>query len=127
VPPTAAAPTTAPTTAAPTTAAPATAPQTGTVLSGEGEVTSGDSTTHTFDVTGGGVYTILVTPSDNFDAAPDYSCDMENSSRSGSFDEGFEGDVETATFTATGNGTCTVTISGYLDSEGTYGIEVTAQ
>ena len=97
------------------------------MLTGEGEVTGGGSATHTFDVTGGGVYTILVTPSADFDAAPDYRCTMQNSSRRGSFDEGFEGEVETATFTATANGTCTVTISGYLDSEGTYSIEVTAQ
>ena len=126
-PPTAVPTTAAPPTAAPTTAEPGTPPQAGTVLTSEGEVTSGDSATHTFDVTEGGVYTILVTPSDDFDAAPDYSCTMENNSRSGSFDEGFEGEAETATFTATGNGTCTVTIGGYLDSAGTYTIEVTAQ
>lgn len=150
VPPTAVPPTAVPPTAVPTTAAAATdqpaaptaeptavpptaaptqppAAPTGAILNENGTIAAGASTQHTFPVGPGRKYTVVITPSAEFDADPRYTCTSGNSSASGSFDWGWEGAVETFTYDATGNGTCTVTVAGYQNSAGSYSIAVTAQ
>jgi hypothetical protein len=126
----AAEPTTAP--AAEPTTAPATEPTAapaagGEVLNATGEVSAGGTADHTFNVVQGGNYTVLITPAAGFDAAPSYSCTMGGASRSGTFDQGFEGEAETTSFGTAGNGTCTVSVGGYEGSAGAYTIVVTAQ
>jgi hypothetical protein len=109
----------------PTTAA---AP-TGVILNENGTITAGSETVHTFPIFGGRTYTMLVTPSAEFDVAPAATCRFDDGrSQSFDFDWDWEGQPESFTFTATGqsNGSCQLTISGYQGSTGTYKVEVTA-
>lgn len=123
--PTAAAATAAPT-AAPTTA-PTGGSATGEVLNQAGTVAAGGSAEHTFEIAQGRRYTVVVTPAAELDAALAFVCTTANSSRSGTIDQGWEGEAESFAHNATGNGTCKVTVSGYEGSAGPYTIVVTAQ
>ena len=124
-PPTAVPPTAVPPTAVPPTTAPA-AP-TGTVLNENGEVAAGASRTHTFNVSPGRTYTTVITPAADFDADPAYDCSGQGSGASGTFDLGWEGEVETFTFSPTFEGQCTVTVRGYNGAGGSYAIKVDAR
>lgn len=125
-----AAPTVAAATAAPT-AAPTTAPTgggaTGEVLNQAGTVAAGGSAEHIFEIAQGRRYTVVVTPAAELDAALAFVCTTASSSRSGTIDQGWEGEAESFAHNATGNGTCKVTVSGYEGSAGPYTIVVTAQ
>jgi uncharacterized protein YkwD len=126
VSPTAVPPTTVPPTAVPPTTA---AAPTGVILNENGTITAGSETVHTFPIFGGRTYTMLVTPSAEFDVAPAATCRFDDGrSQSFDFDWDWEGQPESFTFTATGqsNGSCQLTISGYQGSTGTYKVEVTA-
>lgn len=142
VPPTAAptdpaataAPTVAPTAVPPTatpvppTAVPPTAAApTGEVLNQTGTVASGGSSEHTFPVAPGRTYTVVVSPSAEFDVDPSYECRSGNSTASGGFDWNWEGVAETFSYTSSGDGSCRVIIGGYQGSAGSYTITVTAQ
>jgi hypothetical protein len=116
-----------PATAVPPTAVPPTAAPTGEVLNQTGAVASGGSSEHTFDVAPGRTYTVVITPSAEFDANPRYECQVGNSSASGTFDLGWEGEAETFNFSSAGNGTCRVIIEGYNGSAGNYTIVATAR
>ncbi|HMT20441.1 MAG TPA: hypothetical protein PKE20_04215, partial [Promineifilum sp.] len=96
VPPTAVPPTAVPPTAAPTDAAATAAPRagpppappppavpptvaptaapTGAILNENGTIAAGGTTDHTFNVAQGRTYTVVVTPSAEFDVAPRYDC-----------------------------------------------------
>ena len=140
VPPTAVPPTVAPTaagaTAAPPTVAPTavpptvapTAAPTGTILNENGTIAAGGTTEHTFNVAQGQTYTVVVTPSAEFDVDPSFNCTLAaGGGASGGFDWNWEGVVETFTYTPpAGTGTCRITVGGYLGSTGTYTIMVTA-
>lgn len=126
IPPTAVPPTAVPPTAIPPTVAPTAAP-TGTVLNENGTVEAGGTGTHTFAVTQGRTYTVVITPSATLDAEPSYDCTVGNGSASGGFDWNWEGEAETFSYTATGNGSCTVTVAGYGGTTGTYTITATAE
>jgi len=127
VPPTAVPPTVAPT-AIPATVAPTAAP-TGTILNETGTVAAGGSVDHTFTVAQGQTYTVLVTPSAEFDVDPTFNCSLSGGGgASGGFDWHWEGEPETFTYTPpAGNGSCQITVGGYNGSTGTYTITVTAQ
>lgn len=125
-----AAPTTAAATVAPTTAAATTAPTNngaaGEVLNQTGTV-SGGGVDHTFDVAQGRRYSVVVTPSAELDAAVAYRCSTGNGSRSATIDSNWAGEAESFSYEAPGNGSCTVTVSGYEGSTGNYTIVITAQ
>lgn len=123
--PTAVPPTAAPT-AVPATVAPTAAP-TGTILNETGTVAAGGSVDHTFNVAQGRTYTVLVTPSNEFDALVRYECSRAGASESGAVDSNWEGQAETFNYSAPGNGTCRITVAGYNGSVGTYTIAVTAR
>lgn len=127
VPPTAVPPTDVPPTAVPPTAAPP-AP-TGEILNENGTITAGGTTEHTFNVAQGRTYTVTVTPSAEFDVDPRFDCPLSGGGgASGGFDWNWEGEAETFTYTPpAGNGTCKITVGGYLGSVGTYTIAVTAR
>ena len=128
VPPTAVPPTAVPPTAVPPTAVPPTAAApTGEVLNQTGAITSGGSSEHTFPVAAGRTYTVVITPSAEFDVDPRYECTTTTSSASGSFDWHWEGEAETFSYSATGEGTCRVIIAGYEGSAGNYSIVATAR
>ncbi len=132
VPPTAVPPTAVPTdvppTAVPPTAVPPTAAApTGEILNENGTIAAGATTQHTFPMTQGLTYTVVVTPSAEFDVDPTYSCTEGSFSFSGGFDWNWEGVAETFNNTAIGDGSCTITIAGYGGSTGTYTIAVTAR
>lgn len=122
-----AAPTAVPPTAVPPTAVPPTAPPTGTILNEGGTIAAGATTTHTFNVGPGRVYTVVVTPSAEFDVAPEFNCTTTGGNASGGFDWDWEGVPETFTYTPTGTGSCTITVGGYQGSTGTYTIVATAR
>lgn len=124
-PPTAVPPTAAPT-AIPPTAAPTAAP-TGAILNENGTIAAGATTDHTFNVTQGQTFTVVVTPSAELDVDPRYDCSTSGGNFSGGFDWDWEGVPETFTFTSPGNGTCRITVGGYQGSTGTYTIAVTAR
>ena len=123
--PTAVPPTVAPT-AVPATVAPTAAP-TGTILNENGTIAADSTTDHTFNVAQGQTYTVVVTPSAEFDVAPRYECTTSGGNASGGFDLDWEGVAETLFYTAPGNGTCRITVGGYQGSAGTYTIAVTAR
>jgi len=123
--PTAVPPTVAPT-AVPATVAPTAAP-TGTILNENGTIAADSTTDHTFNVAQGQTYTVVVTPSAEFDVAPRYECTTSGGNASGGFDLDWEGVAETLSYTAPGNGTCRITVGGYQGSAGTYTIAVTAR
>jgi hypothetical protein len=123
VPPTEAAPTAVPPTAVP----PTTASPTGEILNQTGTIAAGGSSQHTFDTAQGKTYTVVVTPSAEFDVDPRYSCTTGTGSASGGFDWNWEGMAETFNYTAAGSGSCTISILGYEGSTGTYTIIVTAK
>lgn len=125
--PTTAAPTAEPTQAPPTAVPPTTAAPTGAILNQDGTIAAGGSSTHTFETAQGRTYTVVVTPSAEFDVDPRYSCTTTNRGESGGFDWNWEGVAETFNYVATGNGSCTITILGYQGSTGTYTISVTAK
>ena len=126
------APTDVPPTAAPTnvpaTVAPTTAP-TGGILNENGTIAAGATTEHTFNVAQGLTYTVIVTPSADFDVDPRFDCTLTGGGgASGGFDWNWEGVAETFTYTPpNGSGTCRITVGGYQGSVGTYTIAVTAQ
>lgn len=126
------APTAVPPTAAPTnvppTAAPTTAP-TGGILNENGTIAAGETTEHTFNVAQGRTYTVVVTPSADFDVDPRFDCTLSGGGgASGGFDWNWEGEAETFTYAPpAGTGTCRITVGGYLGSVGTYTIAVTAR
>jgi hypothetical protein len=99
---------------------------TGQILNQTGTIAAGSSLQHTFDVVEGQSYTILITPAADFDVAPSYECTGPTFSRSGTFDQNFEGEPDTTSFDVAGNGTCTVTVAGFEDSAGDYTIVVTS-
>jgi hypothetical protein len=125
VPPTAVPPTAVPPTAVPPTAA---AP-TGAILNENGTITAGGTTNHTFNVAQGRTYTVIVTPSAEFDVDPQFDCTLSGGGgASGGFDWNWEGEAETFTYTPpAGTGTCRITVGGYQGSAGTYTIAVTAR
>lgn len=131
-PTTAAAATTVPPTAVPPTAmplpttVPANNAPTGEVLNQTGSVTGG-GVDHTFTVAAGRRYTVVVTPAAELDAALNFSCSAGNSRNSGTVDQGWEGEAESFSYNGTGDGSCTVTVSGYEGSTGNYTIVVAAQ
>jgi len=122
VPPTAVPPTAMP---LPTTA-PANNAPTGEVLNQAGSVT-GAGVDHTFTVAAGRRYTVVVTPAAELDAALNFTCSSGNSRNSGTVDQGWTGEAESFAYNGTGDGSCTVTVSGYEGSTGNYTIVVTAQ
>jgi hypothetical protein len=125
VPPTAVPPTAVPPTVAPTAAAP-----TGVILNENGTVTAGSEVTHQFSIFSGRTYTIVVSPSAEFDAAPRLECSLAGGgSTTADFDWRWEGEEETFEFNAPGNsnGNCRVIVGGYQGSTGTYTIRVTAR
>jgi hypothetical protein len=113
-------------TAVPPTATTAAAP-TGTVLNATGTVAAGGTGTHSFDVFPGLSYTVVVSPSAEFDAEPLYQCGTGDGRQEGSFDWGWEGEEETLNFTPTGQTRCNVIVRGYEGSTGTYTITATAR
>jgi hypothetical protein len=117
-------PTAAP--AEPTTAPPTAAPATGEVLNQTGAV-AGSGVSHTFNTTPGRNYSVVVTPSAEFDPALQFECSAGTSRRSGSIDRFWEGAAESFNYISLGNGSCTVTVSGYEGSTGNYTIVVTAR
>jgi hypothetical protein len=125
---TAAPPTAVPPTAIPATVAPTAAP-TGTILNENGTIADGGTTEHTFNVAQGRTYTVLVTPSAEFDVDPSFDCTLASGGgASGNFDWHWEGEPETFTYAPpAGTGSCRITVGGYLGSTGTYTITVTAQ
>ena len=123
VPPTAVPPTAVPPTAVPPTAA---AP-TGEVLNQTGAITTGGQSEHSFPVAAGRTYTVVISPSAEFDVDPRYECNSGNSTASGTFDWHWEGEAETFTYSAGGAGTCRVIIGGYEGSAGSYTIVATAR
>jgi hypothetical protein len=126
--PTTAAPTDEQPTAVPPTAVPpTTASPTGEILNQTGTIAAGGSSQHTFDTAQGKTYTVVVTPSAEFDVDPRYSCTTGTGSASGGFDWNWEGMAETFNYTAAGSGSCTISILGYEGSTGTYTIIVTAK
>jgi cell division septation protein DedD len=126
--PTTAAPTDEQPTAVPPTAVPpTTASPTGEILNQTGTIAAGGSFQHTFDTAQGKTYTVVVTPSAEFDVDPRYSCTTGTGSASGGFDWNWEGMAETFNYTAAGNGSCTISILGYEGSTGTYTLTVTAK
>lgn len=128
VPPTAVPPTAVPPTAVPPTAVPPTvAAPTGEVLNQTGAITAGGGSEHTFAVAPGRTYTVVISPSAEFDVDPRYECQSGNSSASGNFDWHWEGEAETFTYTSSGSGTCRVIIGGYQGSAGSYTIVATAR
>jgi hypothetical protein len=120
------APTVVPPTAVPPTTAPTAAP-TGTVLSENGTVAAGGSSTHTFNVAPGRSYTIAVVPSAELDADPRLECTTSSGTFNASFDWHWEGETETFTFPSTGTGSCRITVAGYQGSTGTYAVAVEAR
>lgn len=127
VPPTAE-PTAVPPTAVPPTAVPpTTAAPTGEILNENGTIAAGATTQHTFPMSLGRTYTVVVSPSAEFDVDPRYSCTEGTFSFSGGFDWNWEGVAETFNNTAIGDGSCTITVAGYGGSTGTYTIVVTAR
>ncbi len=129
VPPTAVPPTAVPPTAVPPTAVPpTTAAPTGMILNQNGTIAAGTTTEHSFDVAQGRTYTVLVTPSAQFDVEPKFDCTLSGGGgASGGFDWWWEGAPETFTYAPpAGSGTCRITVGGYLGSVGTYTITVTA-
>jgi len=122
------APTAVPPTAVPPTAVPPTAAApTGEVLNQAGQIASGGGSEHTFPVAPGRTYTVVVSPSAEFDVDPSYECQSGNSTASGGFDWSWEGEAETFTYTSSGDGSCRVIINGYQGSAGSYTITVNAR
>jgi len=109
------------------TTAPAPGGAAGEVLNQNGNIAAGATSQHTFDLAAGRSYTVVVTPDAELDADPRYSCTVEGGSFSGSFDNFWEGEAETLTFTAPGNGSCTLTVGGYGETAGAYTIRVNAE
>jgi uncharacterized protein YkwD len=123
VPPTAVPPTDIP---LPTTAPVSDAP-TGEILNQPGTITGGGSGEHRFDTAAGRRYTVVVTPSAEFDPMLAFTCTSDNSTRSGTVDRFWEGGAESFAYDSAGAGSCTVTVSGYEGSTGPYTIVVTAR
>ena len=109
------------------TTAPAPAGPAGEILNQNGTIAAGATAQHTFDMAAGRTYTVVVAPDAALDAEPLYACTGQGSSFSGSFDNAWEGEEETLTFTAPSNGSCTVTVGGYAGTAGAYVIRVNAQ
>jgi hypothetical protein len=82
---------------------------------------------HTFEVAQGRRYSVVVTPSNEFDVALEYSCQTGSGSQSATIDSGWEGEPESYTYIAPGAGNCTVSVSGYGGSTGDYTISVSSQ
>lgn len=116
-----------PPTVAPTAVPPTVAPPTGEILNQNGTIAAGGTGNHTFSITQGRTYTVVVSPSAALDADPAISCTMGNSTFSNTFDWSWEGEPETFTFTAPANGSCTVTVAGYGGTTGDYTITAGAQ
>ncbi len=128
VPPTAVPPTDDPPTTVPPTAVPPTqAAPSGTILDENGTIAAGGAAEHTFGIFPGRTYTVLVTPSAEFDVDPSYTCSTATRRWSGNFDWQWEGVAETLTLTSSADGSCQISVSGYSGSTGTYTIMVTAQ
>ena len=114
------------------TVAPTTAPTaipnapTGEIMNQTGTIAN-DGTAHTFDVATNRRYSVVLTPSADFDVAAQYTCTTGNSTQSASIDSQWEGVAETFSIIAPANGTCTVSVSGYNGSSGDYTIVITAQ
>jgi hypothetical protein len=98
-------------------------------LNQDGTIAAGNTAEHVFDVFQGRTYTVLVTPSAEFDVDPTFNCSLSGGEgASGGFDWHWEGEPETFTYTPpAGTGTCRITVGGFEGSAGTYTIEVTAQ
>ena len=111
----------------PTAVPPTVAAPTGEVLNETGAITAGGGSEHTFTVAPGRTYTVVISPSAEFDVDPSYECQSGNSSASGNFDWHWEGEAETFTYTSSGSGTCRVIIGGYQGSAGSYTIVATAR
>jgi hypothetical protein len=122
VPPTAVPPTDIPL----PTAAPVDNAATGEILNETGTV-AGTGIDHTFQVAAGRRYTVVVTPSAEFDPMLAFTCTSGNSTRQGSVDRYWEGGAESFAYDSPDAGSCQVTISGYEGSTGPYSIMVTAQ
>jgi hypothetical protein len=142
VPPTAVPPTTAAATAEPTTAAatdvpptdvpptdvpPTAVPPTGEILNENGTIAAGGRNQHVFALAPGLTYTVVVTPSAEFDVDPRYTCTAGSGSIQGGFDWNWEGVAETLTLNSRGTGSCTIDVLGYQGSVGDYTIVVTAR
>jgi hypothetical protein len=112
---------------APTAVPPTVAAPTGTVLNATGTIAAGGMGTHSLDVFPGLSYTVVVSPSAEFDAEPLYECGTGDGRQEGSFDWGWEGEVETLNFTSNGQTRCNFTVRGYGGSTGTYTITATAE
>jgi hypothetical protein len=96
-------------------------------LNQAGQIASGGGSEHTFPVAPGRTYTVVVSPSAEFDVDPSYECQSGNSTASGGFDWSWEGEAETFTYTSSGDGSCRVIINGYQGSAGSYTITVNAR
>lgn len=128
VPPTDVPPTDVPPTAVPPTAVPpTTAAPTGEILNQNGTIAAGGQNQHVFNVAPERAYTVVVTPSAEFDVDPRYNCTTDAGSASGGFDWSWEGIAETFTYDSRGTGTCTIDVLGYAGSIGDYTIVVTAR
>jgi hypothetical protein len=142
VPPTEVPPTTAAATAEPTTAAatdvpptdvpptdvpPTAVPPTGEILNENGTIAAGGRNQHVFALAPGLTYTVVVTPSAEFDVDPRYTCTAGSGSIQGGFDWNWEGVAETLTLNSRGTGSCTIDVLGYQGSVGDYTIVVTAR
>ena len=130
VPPTAVVPTDVPPTAVPPTAVPpTTAPPapTGEILNANGTIAAGGRSQHVFELGPGRTYTVVVTPSAEFDVDPRYNCTTGSGSINGGFDWNWEGVAETLTLSSRGTGSCTIDVLGYQGSIGDYTIVVTAR
>jgi uncharacterized protein YkwD len=125
VPPTAVPPTAVPPTDVPPTTAPA-AP-TGEILNENGTIAAGGRNQHVFALGPGRTYTVVVTPSAEFDVDPRYTCTAGSSTIQGGFDWNWEGEPETLTLNSRGTGSCTIDVLGYQGSVGDYTIVVTAR
>jgi hypothetical protein len=130
VPPTAVPPTDVPPTDVPPTAVPpTTAPPapTGEILNENGTIAAGGRNQHVFALAPGRTYTVVVTPSAEFDVDPRYTCTAGSGSIQGGFDWNWEGEAETLTLNSRGTGSCTIDVLGYQGSIGDYTIVVTAR
>lgn len=125
VPPTDVPPTAIPPTAVPPTTAPP-AP-TGEILNENGRIAAGGRNQHVFGLGPGRTYTVVVTPSAEFDVDPRYTCTTGSGNISGGFDWNWEGEAETLTLNSRGTGSCTIDVLGYQGSSGDYTIVVTAR
>lgn len=99
----------------------------GVIVNENGTVSAPSLMRHQFAVVRGRSYTIVVTPSAELDVNPYLTCTTNAGGLRAPFDWNWEGGVETFDYNAPGDGTCTVDVSGYEGSTGTYNITVTAR